>query len=51
MPVTKKSSGDKVVHGHGQQNVGHLWRRTGDITKQWEGVKSMGNWHALDSDL
>jgi len=28
-------------------NVGHLWRTTGDITKQWEGVKSMGNWHAL----
>jgi alpha-galactosidase len=28
-------------------NVGHLWRSTGDITNQWEGIKSMGNWHAL----
>lgn len=28
-------------------SVGQLWRTTGDITNQWEGVKSMGNWHAL----
>jgi alpha-galactosidase len=28
-------------------NVGHLWRSTGDITNQWEGIKSMGDWHAL----
>ncbi|MCW3112534.1 MAG: alpha-galactosidase [Segetibacter sp.] len=28
-------------------NVGHLWRSTGDITNQWEGVKSMGTWRAL----
>jgi alpha-galactosidase len=28
-------------------NVGHLWRTTGDITNQWEGIKSMGEWHAL----
>jgi alpha-galactosidase len=28
-------------------NVGHLWRTTGDITNQWEGIKSMGDWHAL----
>jgi len=28
-------------------NVGHLWRTTGDITNQWEGIKTMGNWHAL----
>jgi alpha-galactosidase len=28
-------------------NVGHLWRTTGDIANQWEGVKSMGNWRAL----
>jgi alpha-galactosidase len=28
-------------------NVGHLWRSTGDITNQWEGVKIMGNWRAL----
>jgi alpha-galactosidase len=28
-------------------NVGELWRTTGDITAQWEGIKSMGNWHAL----
>jgi alpha-galactosidase len=28
-------------------NIGHLWRSTGDITNQWEGIKSMGDWHAL----
>jgi alpha-galactosidase len=28
-------------------NVGHLWRSTGDITNQWEGIKSMGDWQAL----
>jgi alpha-galactosidase len=28
-------------------NVGHLWRTSGDITNQWEGIKSMGDWHAL----
>jgi alpha-galactosidase len=26
--------------------VGHIWRTTGDITAQWEGVKTMGNWSA-----
>ena len=28
-------------------NVGQLWRSTGDIANQWEGIKTMGNWHAL----
>ena len=27
--------------------VGHLWRTSGDITNQWEGIKSMGSWQAL----
>lgn len=26
--------------------VGHIWRTTGDITAQWEGVKKMGDWSA-----
>jgi len=27
-------------------SVGHLWRTTGDITAQFDGIKSYGNWHA-----
>lgn len=27
-------------------NVGHLWRTTGDISAQFEGMKKMGNWSA-----
>ena len=26
--------------------VGQLWRTTGDITAQFDGIKSYGNWHA-----
>jgi alpha-galactosidase len=26
--------------------VGELWRTTGDITAQFDGIKSYGNWHA-----
>lgn len=26
--------------------VGHLWRTTGDIAAQFDGIKSYGNWHA-----
>ncbi len=26
--------------------VGQLWRTTGDITAQYDGIKSYGNWHA-----
>lgn len=29
------------------ENVGQLWRTTGDIGAQFEGVKKMGNWSAL----
>lgn len=28
-------------------NVGHLWRTTGDICNQWEGVKDHGTWKSL----
>lgn len=28
------------------QNVGQLWRTTGDITARFEGIKTMGEWHA-----
>lgn len=27
-------------------NVGQLWRSTGDITNLFDGIKSMGDWHA-----
>ncbi|MGV3528057.1 MAG: glycoside hydrolase family 27 protein [Flavisolibacter sp.] len=28
------------------KDVGHLWRTTGDIAAQFDGIKSMGDWHA-----
>lgn len=28
------------------QSVGQLWRTTGDIAAQFDGIKSYGNWHA-----
>ena len=28
------------------KDVGHLWRTTGDITAQFDGIKNMGDWHA-----
>lgn len=29
------------------ENVGHLWRTTGDISNVFAGTKDMGTWHAL----
>ncbi|WP_298300533.1 glycoside hydrolase family 27 protein [Hydrotalea sp.] len=29
------------------ENVGHLWRTTGDISNVFAGTKNMGTWHAL----
>ncbi|RTL49974.1 MAG: alpha-galactosidase [Sphingobacteriales bacterium] len=29
------------------ENVGHLWRTTGDISNIFAGTKDMGTWHAL----
>ncbi|MDR0230608.1 MAG: glycoside hydrolase family 27 protein [Dysgonamonadaceae bacterium] len=29
------------------QNVGHMWRTTGDISNCFEGIEDRGTWHAL----
>jgi alpha-galactosidase len=31
---------------HWAEPVGQLWRTTGDITAQFDGIKEYGNWHA-----